>query len=54
MHDQFRQIYTDLHQAYRRKDKVILRRSCSDNMFELCQNLLKDPEKDNNPFFRDA
>ena len=55
LHDHFKQIYQDLYQAYRRRDKVILRRSCSDNMFEWCQNLLKEKEKEKvkNPFFKE-
>ena len=33
-----RQIYMDLHSAYKRKDKVILKRSLSENMFDYMMN----------------
>jgi len=32
---QFREIYSDLHNSYRRGDKVILQRSLSEPMFEV-------------------
>lgn len=45
---QFKEIYVDLHNAYRRGDKVILQRSLSEPMFEYVKALLK--EKRPNPF----
>ena len=48
--DQFSEIYTDLHNAYKRADKVILQRSLSEPMFEYIKALLK--EKRPNPFFK--
>lgn len=48
--EQFREIYTDLYQAYKRGDKVILQRSLSEPMFEHAKALLK--EKRPNPFHK--
>ncbi len=50
IHDQFSEIYTDLHNAYKRGDKVILQRSLSEPMFEYVKALLR--EKRPNPFFK--
>ncbi len=47
---QFREIYVDLHNAYKRGDKVILQRSLSEPMFEYTKALLK--EKRPNPFYK--
>eukprot|EP00347_Sterkiella_histriomuscorum_P008414 403345184 len=48
--NQFREIYHDLHGAFKRGDKVILQRSLSEPMFEYCKALLK--EKRANPFLK--
>ena len=50
LHDQYRDIYTDLFNAYKRGDKVIMTRSLSQSMYEYNTSLLK--EKQPNPFFR--
>ena len=50
MDKQFREIYTDLHNAYKRGDKVTLQRSLSEPMFEYVKALLK--EKKPNPFYK--
>ncbi len=50
MDKQFREIYGDLFNAYRRGDKVILQRSLSEPMFDYVKALLK--EKRPNPFFK--
>ncbi|CDW85097.1 UNKNOWN [Stylonychia lemnae] len=47
---QFREIYSDLYNSYRRGDKVILQRSLSESMFEYTKALLK--EKRPNPFHK--
>ena len=48
--EQFKEIYHDLYQAYKRGDKVILQRSLSEPMFEYVKALLK--EKRPNPFHK--
>jgi len=50
--EQFTEIYTDLHSAYKRGDKVILQRSLSEPMFEHVKALLR--EKRHNPFFKNV
>lgn len=50
MDKQFREIYHDLHHAYKRADKVILQRSLSEPMFDYAKALLR--EKRPNPFFK--
>jgi hypothetical protein len=50
LENQFKEIYTDLHSAYKRSDKVILQRSLSEPMFEYVKSLLK--EKRPNPFYK--
>jgi len=50
MDTQFREIYGDLHTAYKRADKVLLQRSLSEPMFEYTKALLK--EKRVNPFMK--
>ena len=35
MHDQFKEVYVDLFNAFRRSDKVILNRSLSQSMYEV-------------------
>lgn len=50
MDHQFKEIYGDLHAAYKRSDKVILQRSLSEPMFEYVKALQK--EKRPNPFSR--
>jgi hypothetical protein len=50
--EQFTEIYTDLHSAYKRGDKVILQRSLSEPMFEHVKALLR--EKRPNPFFKNV
>jgi len=52
MDKQFREIYGDLFNAYRRGDKVILQRSLSEPMFDYVKALLK--EKRPNPFFKNS
>jgi hypothetical protein len=49
---QFSEIYTDLHNGYKRGDKVILQRSLSEPMFEYVKALLK--EKKPNPFNKEV
>ena len=48
--DQFTEIYTDLFEAFRRGDKVVLNRSLSKNMYEFNAGLLKTAEKKDNPY----
>ena len=59
MNDQFSNLYSELFAAYKRSDKVILTRSCSENMFQVStipltkqhqMSLLK--AKSYNPFFK--
>lgn len=50
LQQQFSEIYTDLHNAYKRSDKVILQRSLSEPMFEYVKALMK--EKRPNPFYK--
>ena len=47
---QFREIYHDLHNGYKRTDKVIMQRSLSEPMNEYIKALIK--EKKPNPFFK--
>lgn len=47
---QFREIYHDLHNAYKRSDKVILQRSLSEPMNEWVKSLLR--ERRPNPFHK--
>ena len=50
MDRQFREIYGDLFNAYRRGDKVILQRSLSEPMLDYVKSLQK--EKRPNPFYK--
>ena len=59
MNDQFSNLYKDLFAAYKRGDKVILTRSCSDNMFQVSTILLIAQHqmsllkaKSHNPFYK--
>ena len=55
LHDNFKDIYSDLSKAFRRGDKVILRRSCSEGMYDYCHKLLKEKDGRNaNPFYREV
>jgi hypothetical protein len=47
---QFKEIYSDLHNAYKRSDKVILQRSLSEPMFDHVKSLMK--ERRPNPFHK--
>ena len=47
---QIQDIYSDLHTAYKKGDKVILQRSLSQNMLEFVKDLLR--ERRPNPFYR--
>lgn len=47
---QFKEIYGDLHNAYKRSDKVILQRSLSEPMIEYVKALMK--ERRPNPFHK--
>lgn len=48
---QFREIYSDLHTAFKRGDKVTLQRSLSEAMNTYCVSLLKTNGE--SPFMRD-
>ena len=48
IHDQYKEIYSDLWTAFKRSDKVILSRSLSQSMYEYNSGLIK--EKEPNPF----
>ena len=52
IHDQFREIYQDLFEAFRRGDKVVLNRSLSQNMYDYNAGLLKSPVKIANPYYK--
>ena len=49
---QYRELYEDLGNAYRRSDKVILSRSLSSSMLKYIQDQLKEGRP--NPFYKDV